>query len=271
MNKKLSVIINELYEFALAKIFSFLVVTCPALALPAHGGWQPADCGANSQVCRSVCLLRCDTVNGFQLEGPDRRDCQPNGQWSTPWNSYCKGRLHKVVLSFPRRGYDIYFVHRSRSWVQPLAEPKTEDSVFPKPTWTDLGRRIIFFSYFVSARRQDPVLVTNHATNPPGFSGEKFHPLPEPIRLHYLDKWIPPLTHWERKAWYKQFDGASLFKKNRFWTVQDSFQEAQTTKHFALLSLSVVQSGILLCFAWLVCLFCFFFFLRFLTYVPIWL
>ncbi|CAH3025007.1 unnamed protein product [Porites evermanni] len=66
------------------------VVMCPALPKPSHGSWHRDDCKANSQVCRSVCLLRCDTVNGFKLEGPDRRECLATGQWSTPWSSYCK-------------------------------------------------------------------------------------------------------------------------------------------------------------------------------------
>ena len=66
---------------------------CPALPKPSHGSWHRDDCNANSQVCRSVCLLRCDTVNGFKLEGPDRRECLATGQWSTPWSSYCKGMV----------------------------------------------------------------------------------------------------------------------------------------------------------------------------------
>ncbi|XP_078371988.1 uncharacterized protein LOC144655582 isoform X3 [Oculina patagonica] len=66
------------------------VVTCPALSNPAHGSWDRDDCRANAQVCRSVCLLNCDVVNGFQLEGPGRRECLASGQWSTPWSSYCK-------------------------------------------------------------------------------------------------------------------------------------------------------------------------------------
>ncbi|XP_067039280.1 sushi, von Willebrand factor type A, EGF and pentraxin domain-containing protein 1-like isoform X1 [Acropora muricata] len=66
------------------------VVTCPPLANPSHGSWHRDDCKANRQSCRSLCLLQCDIVNGFQLEGPDRRECLANGQWSTPWSSHCK-------------------------------------------------------------------------------------------------------------------------------------------------------------------------------------
>lgn len=66
------------------------VIMCPSLSKPSHGNWHRDDCNANSQVCRSVCLLRCDTVNGFELQGPDQRECLPTGQWSTPWSSYCK-------------------------------------------------------------------------------------------------------------------------------------------------------------------------------------
>lgn len=77
---------------------AYLVVTCTALASPAHGSWDRDDCRANSQKCRSICLLRCDTVNGFQLEGPGTRECLATGQWSTPWSSYCKGDLTIVFL-----------------------------------------------------------------------------------------------------------------------------------------------------------------------------
>ena len=76
----------------------YLVVTCTALANPAHGSWDRDDCRANSQKCRSICLLRCDAVNGFQLEGPDTRECLATGQWSTPWNSYCKGAMYLIWL-----------------------------------------------------------------------------------------------------------------------------------------------------------------------------
>ncbi|XP_068703053.1 sushi, von Willebrand factor type A, EGF and pentraxin domain-containing protein 1-like isoform X2 [Montipora foliosa] len=66
------------------------IVMCPPLASPSHGSWHNDDCAANSQSCPSVCLLQCDISNGFQLEGPNKRECLASGQWSTPWASYCK-------------------------------------------------------------------------------------------------------------------------------------------------------------------------------------
>ena len=94
-------------------LYTILVVTCPPLINPSHGNWHRDDCKANRQSCRSVCLLRCDIVNGFQLEGPDRRECLANGQWSTPWNSHCKGMRRKDMDVYFREHFFINLVCRS--------------------------------------------------------------------------------------------------------------------------------------------------------------
>lgn len=92
-------------------LYSILVVTCPPLVNPSHGNWHRDDCKANRQSCRSVCLLQCDIVNGFQLEGPNRRECLANGQWSTPWSSHCKGMRRKDMDVYLKEYFSTQCLH----------------------------------------------------------------------------------------------------------------------------------------------------------------
>ncbi|XP_031554183.1 sushi, von Willebrand factor type A, EGF and pentraxin domain-containing protein 1-like [Actinia tenebrosa] len=79
------------------------VVTCSPLPRPPNGKWDREDCVVNSQVCTSYCRLQCNIRNGYEISGTDARRCQTNGQWSTPWNSYCKDvQAPTIVCPSPR-------------------------------------------------------------------------------------------------------------------------------------------------------------------------
>ena len=110
---------------------------CLALPKPSHGSWHRDDCNANSQVCRSVCLLRCDTVNGFKLEGPDRRECLATGQWSTPWSSYCKGIvfIYTIAPRISLRADEI------KLWLTPSAKQRRNPCSGLPAVYPDLSTR----------------------------------------------------------------------------------------------------------------------------------
>ncbi|XP_020898704.1 sushi, von Willebrand factor type A, EGF and pentraxin domain-containing protein 1 isoform X2 [Exaiptasia diaphana] len=79
------------------------VVTCPPLPRPAHGSWDRDDCMVNPQICKSPCKIQCNVRDGFAVSGPSTRICKSNGQWSTPWNTYCKDVQQPVITCPPSK------------------------------------------------------------------------------------------------------------------------------------------------------------------------
>ncbi|XP_032235848.2 sushi, von Willebrand factor type A, EGF and pentraxin domain-containing protein 1 [Nematostella vectensis] len=69
------------------------IVKCLPLALPQNGAWDRDECSKIAQVCKATCMITCDEANGFKAEGATIRSCGATGQWSTPWNTYCKDIL----------------------------------------------------------------------------------------------------------------------------------------------------------------------------------
>ncbi|CAH3199242.1 unnamed protein product, partial [Porites evermanni] len=59
------------------------IVKCPSIKALANGKISPAPCTRSGGVSyKTQCILQCDVLNGYGLDGPTQVSCLANGSWS---------------------------------------------------------------------------------------------------------------------------------------------------------------------------------------------
>ena len=69
---------------------------CPPLATPKNGAINPPECSNHPTKLNSICKFSCD--KGFQIQGPQQRQCVAPGQWNNGRSiTKCVG-MQKLII-----------------------------------------------------------------------------------------------------------------------------------------------------------------------------